>query len=163
MRILAMLKAFSSLDMKSKKEYKIGNEWSIMLPEIWEEEKKGENGYYVFHSKDGLIFEIVNHCIFRGQEPVPAEMLSNMLNGTIAKLRKPKENKMTEKELKNSLGNEFIVKCYDDKNGKTHRTLCAIITDGYMLEISIYSEYRMDIENALKYIYTVKKTKDLRQ
>ncbi len=164
MRILSVLKLISNLDLGSKKEYKINNEWSILLPEKFEEEPKRNRGEYIFHSKYGyLTFKVASSSIYKGEEPESAEMMSNIFYGKVREFENLKENKSREREIKKFLEQEFLVKCYDysyrhyENNNKIYKTSCAIITDGNMIEINIESEYRMDIEDSIKYIHTVKK------
>ena len=55
----------------------------------------------------------------------------------------------------------FKHKCYEydyyEDNEKTHSISCGIMTEGYLLIINFYSASREEVENAIKYIYSVEK------
>ena len=55
----------------------------------------------------------------------------------------------------------FKYKCYEydyyEDNEKTYSISCEIMTEGYLLIINFYSASREEVENAIKYIYSVEK------
>ena len=71
--------------------------------------------------------------------------------------------KLEEKKL--NLNNfkieNFKHKCYEydyyEDNEKTYSISCGILTEGYLLIINFYSASKEEVENAIKYIYSVEK------
>ncbi|MBF1207894.1 MAG: hypothetical protein HXM11_03170, partial [Fusobacterium periodonticum] len=67
------------------------------------------------------------------------------------------------KELKNNKHSltifEKTIKIYYENNEKVYNISCGIMITGYLLVINLYSASKEEVENAMKYIYSIEKIK----
>ena len=89
--------------------------------------------------------------------------LSESFDKSVKNIELRNNKKLEEKEL--NLNNfkieNFKHKCYEydyyEDNEKTYSISCGIMIKGYLLTINLYSASKEEVENAIKYIYSVEK------
>ncbi|MCY7007047.1 hypothetical protein OCK72_00110 [Fusobacterium simiae] len=151
------------------KIFNIDNGWSIKLPENWKEEKDEVDGYNIYYPPDSdLTIRIPNFHIFREVEKgwkmlAPIDVLSHVFDESIKNIEVRDNVKVEEKELNlNDFKIEdFKLKCYEytyyENNEKVYSISCGIMVTGYLLIINLYSALKEEVENAIKYIYSIEK------
>ena len=95
----------------------------------------------------------------------PVDDLSQIFNVSIKKIELRNNIKVEEKKLNlNEFKIEdFKVECFEYKyyenNEKVYSISCGIMITGYLLVINLYSASKEEVENAIKYIYSIEKVK----
>ena len=153
------------------KIFNINNGWTIKLPKNWKEERDDVNEYYLYYTLDSdLTIIITTFHFFRNIENgwkvlSPVEDLSQIFNVSIKKIELRNNIKVEEKKLNlNEFKIEdFKVKCFEseyyENNEKVYSISCGIMITGYLLVINLYSASKEEVENAIKYIYSIEKVK----
>ena len=91
--------------------------------------------------------------------------LSEIFNKSIKKIEVRNNTKVEGKKLNlNEFKIEdFKVECfeyeYHENNEKVYSISCGIMITGYLLVINLYSASKEEVENAIKYIYSIEKVK----
>ena len=152
------------------KIFNIDNGWTIKLPENWKEERDEIDGYHIYYPTDSdLTIRISTFHFFRNIENgwkvlSPVEDLSQIFNVSIKKIELRNNIKVEEKKLNlNEFKIEdFKVECFEseyyENNKKVYNISCGIMITGYLLVINLYSASKEEVENAIKYIYSIEKT-----
>ena len=153
------------------KIFNIDNGWTIKLPENWKEEKDEVDGYHIYYSPDtDLTIRTPTFHFFRESENgwkmfAPINVLSEIFDESIKNIEVRDNVKVEEREL--NLNNfkieDFKIKCYEytyyENNEKVYSISCGIMVAGYLLIVNLYSALREEVENAIKYIYSIEKVK----
>ena len=153
------------------KIFNIDNGWTIKLPENWKEEKDEVDGYHIYYSLDtDLTIRTPTFHFFRETENgwkmfAPIDILSEIFDESIKNIELRDDVKAEEREL--NLNNfkieDFKIKCYEytyyENNEKVYSISCGIMVAGYLLIVNLYSALREEVENAIKYIYSIEKVK----
>ena len=152
------------------KIFNIDNGWNIKLPENWKEERDNVDGYHIYYPTDSdLTIRVISFHFFRNIENdwkvlAPVDVLSEIFNESIKKIEPGNNTKVEEKKLNlNEFKIEdFKVECfeyeYHENNEKVYSISCGIMITGYLLVINLYSASKEEVENAIKYIYSIEKT-----
>lgn len=153
------------------KIFNIDNGWNIKLPENWKEERDNVDGYHIYYPTDSdLTIRIISFHFFRNIENdwkvlAPVDVLSEIFNESIKKIKLGNNTKVEEKKLNlNKFKIEdFKVECFEsecyESNEKVYNISCGIMITGYLLVINLYSASKEEVENAMKYIYSIEKIK----
>ena len=153
------------------KIFNIDNGWNIKLPENWKEERDNVDGYHIYYPTDSdLTIRIISFHFFRNIENdwkvlAPVDVLSEIFNESIKKIKLGNNTKVEEKKLNlNKFKIEdFKVECFEsecyESNEKVYNISCGIMITGYLLVINLYSASKEEVENAIKYIYSIEKIK----
>ena len=151
------------------KIFNIDNGWNIKLPENWKEERDNVDGYHIYYPTDSdLTIRIISFHFFRNIENdwkvlAPVDVLSEIFNESIKKIKLGNNTKVEEKKLNlNEFKIEdFKVECFEseyyENNEKVYNISCGIMITGYLLVINLYSASKEEVENAMKYIYSIEK------
>ena len=151
------------------KIFNIDNGWTIKLPENWKEERDDADGYHIYYPPDSdLTIIITTFHFFRNIENdwkilASVDDLSEIFNKSIKKIEVRNNTKVEGKKLNlNEFKIEdFKVKCFEseyyENNEKVYSISCGIMITGYLLVINLYSASKEEVENAIKYIYSVEK------
>ena len=152
------------------KIFNIDNGWNIKLPENWKEERDNVDGYHIYYPTDSdLTIRVISFHFFRNIENdwkvlAPVDVLSEIFNESIKKIEPGNNTKVEGKKLNlNEFKIEdFKVECfeyeYHENNEKVYSISCGIMITGYLLVINLYSASKEEVENAIKYIYSIEKT-----
>ena len=166
---ILILGSFTAYSMENRKVFNIKNEWSIKLPKNWLEKRDEVDGHHVYYPPgNNLIIRASSFYIFRDLENgskiiAPVHDLYEIFDKSIKNIDLGNNKKLEEKKL--NLNNfkieNFKHKCYEydyyEDNEKTYSISCGMMTEGYLLIINFYSASRDEVENAIKYIYSVEK------
>ena len=151
------------------KIFNIDNGWNIKLPENWKEERDNVDGYHIYYPTDSdLTIRVISFHFFRNIENdwkvlAPVDVLSEIFNESIKKIEPGNNTKVEEKNLNlNEFKIEdFKVECFEseyyENNEKVYNISCGIMITGYLLVINLYSVSKEEVENAIKYIYSIEK------
>ena len=166
---ILILGSFTAYSMENRKVFNIKNEWSIKLPKNWLEKRDEVDGHHVYYPPgNNLIIRASSFYIFRNLENgskiiAPVDDLYEIFDKSIKNIDLGNNKKLEEKKL--NLNNfkieNFKHKCYEydyyEDNEKVYSISCGIMIKGYLLIINFYSASREEVENAIKYIYSVEK------
>ena len=155
------------------KIFNIDNDWTIKLPKNWKEERDDADGYgyHLYYPPDSdLTIIITTFHFFKNIENgwkvfSPVDDLSQIFNESIKKIELRNNIKVEEKKLNlNEFKIEDLkVECfkykYYENNEKVYSISCGIMITGYLLVINLYSASKDEVENAIKYIYSIEKIK----
>ena len=153
------------------KIFNIDNGWNIKLPENWKEERDNVDGYHIYYPTDSdLTIRVISFHFFRNIENdwkvlALVDVLSEIFNESIKKIEPGNNTKVEEKKLNlNEFKIEdFKVECFEseyyENNEKVYSISCGIMITGYLLVINLYSASKEEVENAIKYIYSIEKVK----
>ena len=153
------------------KIFNIDNGWTIKLPKNWKEERDDADGYHLYYPPDSdLTIIITTFHFFQNIENgwkvlSPVDDLSEIFNESIKKIELRNNTKVEGKKLNlNEFKIEdFKVECfeyeYHENNEKVYSISCGIMITGYLLVINLYSASKEEVENAIKYIYSIEKVK----
>ena len=139
------------------KIFNIDNGWNIKLPENWKEERDNVDGYHIYYPTDSdLTIRVISFHFFRNIENdwkvlAPVDVLSEIFNESIKKIELGNNTKIED----------FKVECFEseyyENNEKVYNISCGIMITGYLLVINLYSASKEEVENAIKYIYSIEK------
>ena len=96
----------------------------------------------------------------RNRKINPSEAILQGLSeeGGLFVLRDLGEKKLNLNEFKIE---DFKVECFEseyyENNEKVYNISCGIMITGYLLVINLYSASKEEVENAIKYIYSIEK------
>ena len=168
---ILILGSFTAYSIDNRKVFNIKNEWSIKLPKNWIEETDEVDGHHVYYPPDNnLIIRASSFYIFRDLENgskilAPIDVLSEIFDKSLKNIELGNNKQLEEKKLNlNDFKIEnFKHKCYEydyyEDNEKTYSISCGIMIKGYLLIVNLYSASRKEVENAIKYIYSIEKVK----
>lgn len=153
------------------KIFNIDNDWTIKLPKNWKEEKDEVDGCHIYYPPDtDLTIRTPTFHFFREAENgwkmfAPIDVLSEIFDESIKNIEVRDNVKVEERELNlNEFKIEdFKVECFEseyyENNEKVYNISCGIMITGYLLVINLYSASKEEVENAMKYIYSIEKIK----
>ena len=153
------------------KIFNIDNGQTIKLPKNWKEERDNVDGYHIYYPTDSdLTIRVISFHFFRNIENgwkilVSVDDLSEIFNKSIKKIEVRNNTKVEGKKLNlNEFKIEdFKVECFEseyyENNEKVYNISCGIMITGYLLVINLYSASKEEVENAIKYIYSIEKVK----
>ena len=167
--LILILGSFTAYSIEKRKIFNIDNGWTIKLPKNWIEERDEVDRHHVYYPPDSdLTSRASSFYIFRDLENgskiiAPVDDLYEIFDKSLKNIDLGNNKKLEEKKL--NLNNfkieNFKHKCYEydyyEDNEKTYSISCGIMTEGYLLIINFYSASRDEVENAIKYIYSVEK------
>ena len=169
--LILILGSFTAYSIEKRKIFNIDNGWTIKLPKNWIEERDEVDGHHIYYPPDNnLTIRVSSFHIFRDLENsskilAPVDVLSEIFDKSIKNIELGNNTKVKEKKLNlNDFKIEnFKLKCYEydyyEDNEKTYSISCGIMTEGYLLIINFYSVSKEEVENAIKYIYSIEKVK----
>lgn len=168
--LILTLGSFTAYSIEKRKKFNIDNGWTIELPKNWIEERDEVDRHHVYYPPDSdLTIRVSSFHIFKDLENgskilASIDDLSESFDKSVKNIELGNNTKVKEKKLNlNDFKIEnFKLKCYEydyyEDNEKTYSISCGIMTEGYLLIINFYSASREEVENAIKYIYSIEKT-----
>ena len=167
--LILTLGSFTAYSIEKRKKFNIDNGWTIELPKNWIEERDEVDRHHVYYPPDSdLTIRASSFYIFRDLENgskilASIDDLSESFDKSVKNIELRNNKKLEEKKL--NLNNfkieNFKYKCYEydyyEDNEKTYSISCGIMTEGYLLIINFYSASKEEVENTIKYIYSVEK------
>ena len=168
--ILFILKLLGFL-IPEKKKFYIDDKWTIELPANWditskeiELEVESDNhpiietilfqpGSYL--SIKAYYLDISKDDIYKKVEADIPDILA-VFENIMSKVENKKEYKIPNHKSPKFKSYEYT---YYENNEKVYNISCGIMITGYLLVINLYSASKEEVENAMKYIYSIEKTK----
>ena len=164
---LFKLLGFISEKASERKKFYIDDKWSIELPTDWDRtfsEVEIDNSTILenifFQKNSCLNMKIYSLNILKDDNFKKVEADITDILEVFEKIMSKVENK---KEYRIPNYKNSKIKCYEytyyENNEKVYSISCGIMITGYLLVINLYSASKEEVENAMKYIYSIEKIK----
>ncbi len=136
-------------------QYRLPLNWLMSFPENWSYEFIQEEGQAMFYPEDSdLTFRITPWQIGNETELAPVEVMLDSFTNSIPK---DMEKLQFNKELLEPFVTEGFFGTTTENGEKVYRISFGIVVTGNLLVINIYGTNETEVNNSIKYIYTVGK------